>query len=131
MLVVESDHPLAREPEVRMAALAEHALVDLHVQGSPTGEVIDAAARAAGLTLTYTAGADDHHGVLAMVAAGMGSTVLPHLAIRDLPAGLVARPLLDPTPVRRIALHTRQTMAQLPHVAFLRRELGRIARTED
>lgn len=131
VLVVEADHPLARESEVRMAALAEHALVDLHVQGSRTGEVIDEAARAAGLALRYTAGADDHHGVLAMVAAGMGSTVLPRLATRELPAGLVTRPLLDPTPVRRVALHTRQTMAQLPHVAFLRRELARIARAED
>lgn len=128
VLVVESDHPLAREPEVRMAELAEHALVDLHVQGSPSGEVIDEAARAAGLDLRYAAGADDHHGVLAMVAAGMGVTVLPLLATLDLPAGLVVRPLLDPTPVRRIALHVRQTMSALPHVVFLRREIGRVAR---
>ncbi|WP_180953231.1 LysR family transcriptional regulator [Brevibacterium ihuae] len=128
VVVTEADHPLAQAPEVRMAELAEHALVDLHVQGSPSGEVIDEAARAAGLDLRYAAGADDHHGVLAMVAAGMGVTVLPLLATLDLPAGLVVRPLLDPTPVRRIVLHVRQTMSALPHVVFLRREIGRVAR---
>ena len=48
VVVTEADHPLAQAPEVRMAELAEHALVDLHVQGSPSGEVIDEAARAAG-----------------------------------------------------------------------------------
>lgn len=55
-----------------------------------------------------------------MVTAEIGVTVLPRLAFGDLPSGLTARPLVDPTPLRRVVLLVRQEMAHLDHVETIR-----------
>ncbi len=116
MVVLGQEHPLARYDEVPVVRLAEERMVDLDVFGSPTGQVIDQATSAAGFSPRYVASADDHYGILAMVAAGVGLTVLPRLAIADLPDSLTARPLVDPTPVRRVVLQIRREVAHLEHV---------------
>ncbi|GAA1336715.1 LysR family transcriptional regulator [Arthrobacter roseus] len=120
MLVLPHAHALARQSEVAVAQLIAEPMVDLDVHGSPSGDVMDHATQAVGFTPNYVARADDHYGILAMVAAGIGVTVLPRLAIGDLPGGLTARPLVDPKPLRRVVLLVRREIAHLEHVEIIR-----------
>jgi DNA-binding transcriptional LysR family regulator len=127
-LVVRHDHPVAGRHEVRVAELADLPLLDLDVEGSISGDVMDEAARAAGITPQHVARADDHYGLLAMVMAGVGVAPLPRLATLDLPAGLAAVPLVDPVPRRNIVLRCDDAVRHLPHIADIRAELMRAAR---
>lgn len=127
-LVVRDDHPVAGRHEVRVAELADLPLLDLDVEGSISGDVMDEAARAAGITPQHVARADDHYGLLAMVMAGVGVAPLPRLAALDLPAGLTAVPLVDPVPRRSIVLRCDDAVRHLPHIADIRAELVRAAR---
>ena len=127
-LVVRDDHPVAGRHEVRVAELADLPLLDLDVEGSISGDVMDEAARAAGITPQHVARADDHYGLLAMVMAGVGLAPLPRLAALDLPAGLTAVSLVDPVPRRSIVLRCDDAVRHLPHIADIRAELVRAAR---
>ena len=127
-LVVRDDHPVAGRHEVRVAELADLPLLDLDVEGSISGDVMDEAARAAGITPQHVARADDHYGLLAMVRAAVGVAPLPRLAALDLPAGLTAVSLVDPVPRRSIVLRCDDAVRHLPHIADIRAELVRAAR---
>ncbi|GAA4283301.1 LysR family transcriptional regulator [Brevibacterium daeguense] len=116
VLVVAADHRFASAAEVAMADLEPEAWVDPDMHGTPANRVAVLACHAAGFEPRFTAGSDDHYAALAMVAAGIGITVLPRLAARDLPAGLRSVPLVDPTPKRRIALQVRDSVAHLDYV---------------
>lgn len=129
MVVLPHSHRLAGQTEVAVGQLAEEPMLHLSVIGGPTGDVIEHAAHAAGFTPAYVARADDHYGILAMVSAGIGVTVLPRLAIADLPGDLTARPLIDPTPIRRVVLLVRGEIAHLDHVGTIRAALRRRAET--
>ena len=120
LLILPADHTLSEQSEVSVGQLADEPLLDPDVQGSATGDVIDHAARAAGISPRYAARADDHYSILAMVSAGIGLAALPRLAVAELPADLTSRPLTDPTPYRRIVLHVDRRVAHLPHIQFLR-----------
>ncbi len=52
--------------------------------------------------------------LLAMVQARAGATILPGLATRTLPRGLVVRPLADPACIRRVSLLHRDGATQSP-----------------
>lgn len=129
MVVMPHAHPFARSPEVAVAELAAEPMVDHRVPGDPAGDVIDHAARAAGFTPSHVARGDDHYGILAMVSAGIGVTVLPRLAIGDLPPGLTARPLVGPTPVRRVVLLVRREIAHLEYIEVLGAAVHEVARS--
>lgn len=120
VLVLPVDHPLSDLSAVPVGELADVPLLDPAVQGSATGDVIDHATRAAGISPRFSARADDHYGILAMVSAGIGVAALPRLAVADLPPDLTSRPLTDPAPHRRIMLHIDRASAHLPHVVLLR-----------
>ncbi len=51
---------------------------------------------------------DDHRAALSLVAAGIGVTVLPRLAVPELFEGIVALPLVQPAVARRIVVHAGQ-----------------------
>lgn len=120
MLVIPRGHPDSARSAVPVAELSSLPLLDLDVQESATGDVIDEAMRAAGIDPPYVARADDHYGVLAMVAAGIGVAPLPRLAAQDLPESLTLVPLTDPVPFRRMVLRVRKSLAHLPHISTLR-----------
>ncbi len=89
------------------------------------------------LSVCHLAGASERGGFRAtsletlrqMVAAGVGMTLLPRLAVAPpVPAqpGVRVRPFLDPPPSRRIAMcwrHTHPARAFLPSLAALLRDL--------
>ena len=126
-LVVRRDHPAATQQTGRVADLRDLSLLDLDVEGSVSGDVMDDAARAAGITPHHVARADDHYGLLAMVMAGIGVAPLPRLAALDLPPSLVAVPLVDPEPVRSIVLHSDPAAQHHPHMTDIRAAFRRAA----
>ncbi len=116
-VAVPSTHRLVSERSVSMRQLQRENWVDHDIYESPTGRIIRSASRAAGFTPQFSARLDDHHAALRLVAAGLGVTVLPHLALRDLPPGVVVRALHRPRVQRRIVAHVRHSMSLDPLVA--------------
>lgn len=106
--VLPAAHPLAGGAGVSLADLADQPWVDHDIYDSPIGRIVRGACSAAGFTPRYAARLDDHRAALRLVAAGVGVTVLPRLAVPDLPAGLVAEPLVRPAVSRRIVAHASQ-----------------------
>jgi DNA-binding transcriptional LysR family regulator len=45
---------------------------------------------------------DDHNVLMGLVSSGVGVTLLPQLALRTAPAGVVVRPVASSDPTRRI-----------------------------
>lgn len=133
VVVLPSDHPLARSPQVRLADLAEETWIDNVVYDSPTLRILTDACRAAGFQPRFAARCDDHQAAVGLVAAGLGVTAFPTLAAHRLPEGLLAWPLVDPTPRRRIVALQRQltahTDAAVLALAALRELAGRADRT--
>lgn len=115
-LVLPAGHPAAEHDEVSLAALATEAWIDIDIYESPTGRIVMQACRAAGFTPRYVARFDDHHAVMALVAAGIGVTVLPELALQTVPRGAVHVGLVNPSPRRQVVAMVRDSAAHLPAV---------------
>ena len=105
--VLPAAHPLAGLPEVGLRDLAEEPWVDHDIYDSPIGRIVLSACGAAGFAPRYAARLDDHRAALRLVAAGIGVTVLPRLAVSglSLPPGAVAKPLVRPGVSRRIVAY--------------------------
>lgn len=110
-VVLPVDHPLAQSESVEVHELSDQMWVDHDIKDSPNGRMIRTACQAAGFVPQFAARLDDHNAALSLVAAGLGITVLPHLALQDLPRGTVVRALRNPTVQRRIVAHVRQDRA--------------------
>jgi DNA-binding transcriptional LysR family regulator len=108
VVVLPAAHPLAAAPEVSLRDLAEQPWVDHDIYDSPIGRIVLSACSAAGFAPRYAARLDDHRAALRLVAAGIGVTVLPRLAVPGDSPGLVARPLVRPSVARRIVAHAGQ-----------------------
>lgn len=105
VVVLPSSHRLAGAAEVALRDLEAEPWIDHDIYDSPIGRIVRSACTAAGFTPRPAARLDDHRAALRIVAAGVGVTVLPLLAVADLPAGVVVRPLTRPTVQRRIVAH--------------------------
>lgn len=127
-VVVPAGHPAADEDEVALASLAAEAWIDIDIYESPTGRIVLQACRAAGFTPRYVARFDDHHAVMALVAAGIGVTVLPELALRRVPPGVAHVGLVNPSPRRQVVAMVRDNAAHLPSVRAGLRLLEEAAR---
>lgn len=68
--------------------------------------ILDECARQVGVTLSASIEADSFSAMIALVSNGMGSTVLPLAAIFPLVQNgtVIARPIVDPTPSRKLIL---------------------------
>jgi DNA-binding transcriptional LysR family regulator len=118
------------DTEVPMGALAGQALIDNDFHQSACTAIIGNASRAAGFAPRYVARAEDHHTALAFVAAGVGVTVLPSLAVPESMPGVESRELVNPSPRRRIVVHVREAVADAPPVVRALDLLeGAVART--
>lgn len=114
--VLPQDHPLASERVIDMQQLEHEEWVDHDIYNSATGRIILSACQAAGFTPQFTARLDDHQAALSLISAGLGVTVLPQLALRDLPGGVVVRSLSRPQVQRRIVAHIRRPESSDPVV---------------
>ncbi len=122
--LVAKGHHLAAAPAMHVHQLADESLI------MPVGgvePVLRAALRTLGLEPTVAYRMRDLNALLAMVAEGLGITVLPALAVPSTPPGVAIVPL-SPAMTRQIALGVRGVAQGLPAVtAFIdiARELAR------
>jgi DNA-binding transcriptional LysR family regulator len=117
-VVAPRGHELLTEWDERvpLAALAGQALIDNDYHGNSCTRIIRNACRAAGFAPRYVARSEDHHTALAFVAAGVGATILPGLAVPESMPGVDSRELVNPSPRRRIVVHVRDGAADTPPV---------------
>ena len=127
---IPAGHQLAAEETIGLQQLQGESWVDHDIYESPAGRIVRSACQAAGFSPQFSARLDDHHATLRCVAAGLGVSVLPYLALRDLPEGVTVRPLHRPRVQRRIVAHVRQSERQEPLVAaslqFLREQADQL-----
>ncbi len=134
VVVLPETHALAGEAEVELSLLGAEQWVDNDFARGWCRRVLLEACACAGFSPPFHVEAHDYRSAIAFVAAGVGITVLPKLGAADLPAGVVALPLVRPTPVRSIYVVVRDAVGRTPPVALavnlLREIAGRSASTE-
>ena len=107
VLAVHHEHPLARRRAVTLTDLKGEGWVSNDSFANPGHRIVLAACAAKGFTPRFTVQAQDHHSALGFVAAGVGITVLPRLAARIIPNGVVRVRITDP-PVRQLVAMVRE-----------------------
>ncbi len=107
ILAVHHEHPLARRRTVTLTDLKGEGWVSNDSFANPGHRIVLAACAAKGFTPRFTVQAQDHHSALGFVAAGVGITVLPRLAARIIPDGVVRVRIPDP-PVRQLVAMVRE-----------------------
>jgi DNA-binding transcriptional LysR family regulator len=104
-LALPHDHPAARRSRIRLADLAD----DLWIQSDtcgPCGRLHQAACMAAGFEPKVSFESDDYNVVQGLIAAGVGVSLLPALALTNVREDIVVRSLGKSAPTRRIAAAT-------------------------
>jgi len=105
------DHPLAAEEKVDLAALRDEAWLCGQCPSS-CADAIKEACRAAGFEPRIAFQSDDYHVLQGFVAANLGVTLLPDLALPTLRDDIVVRPTDPPAAVRRVWATTRPAGAR-------------------
>jgi molybdate transport repressor ModE-like protein len=105
-LALPRDHALADAEVVRLADLADGAWL-CGVCPSSCGDVVKEACRQAGFDPRIAFESDEYQVLQAYVAAGLGFTLLPDLALPALRADLVVRPTVPEAPKRQVWAATR------------------------
>ncbi|MEU6724405.1 LysR family transcriptional regulator [Nonomuraea wenchangensis] len=100
LVALPAGHRLAAEAEVDLRDLAGETWIEAAPRGQPT--LLLAACAAAGFAPRGGLRVAEWTGKFGFVAAGLGVTLVPELAARAVPAGLVLRPLLGQAPARRV-----------------------------
>jgi DNA-binding transcriptional LysR family regulator len=100
-LALPRDHALADAEFVRLADLAEEAWL-CGVCPSSCGDVVKQACREAGFDPRIAFESDEYQVLQAYVAAGLGFTLLPDLALPALRGDLVVRPTVPEAPKRQV-----------------------------
>jgi DNA-binding transcriptional LysR family regulator len=99
--VLAKDHPLASRRRLRLADLADDPWV-ASTDRCGCRVITDRACQDAGFEVRVAFEADETMAAQALVAAGVGVTIFPRLALSPLNPGVVARSLGRDAPVRRI-----------------------------
>ena len=101
LAVVPADHALAPRKAIRLDHLANETWVAGCGGGICNAMLYEACAEA-GYRPPIAFESDDHNVLLGLVSTGVGVTLLPRLAARTVPPGVVVRPVAGSDPLRRI-----------------------------
>jgi DNA-binding transcriptional LysR family regulator len=112
-LALPKSHPLAEEQVVPLAKLAEEQWL-CGTRPSSCGDAVVRACRDAGFSPRIGFESDDYHVMQGFIAAGLGFTLLPDLALPTLRSDLVVRATDPPAPERRVWAATRAEGARSP-----------------
>lgn len=113
--VLPAAHRLAGQKTIPLRELAEEPWVDNDFSRGPCRQVVLDACASVGFNPTFHVETHDYPTAISFVAAGVGITVLPPLGIGAItPPGLVAVPVVDPVPQRRIAVRVRESLRENP-----------------
>ena len=119
------DHPLAGADRVRLADLADEAWV-CGTRPSSCSQAVVETCRAAGFEPRIAFESDEYPVLQGYVAAGLGYTLLPDLALPTLRSDLVIRPTRPAAPKRRVWAATRVEGARSPATEAMVETLGRV-----
>lgn len=128
-LVLPAAHPLARQRQVKLAALRDEKLVSLPPE-SRTRRLLDGAAAAAGFSLAHGIAVNQFGTLYALVREGAGIGVVPGGAGREqADPGLAFRPLVAPRLLRQVGVLRLAERLPTPSaegvLAAIRAALGR------
>jgi molybdate transport repressor ModE-like protein len=112
-LALPKKHPLAERQVVPLAELSQERWL-CGSRPSSCGEVVFRACRDAGFEPQVGFESDDYHVMQGFIAAGLGFTLLPDLALPTLRSDLVVRATDPPAPQRRVWAATRAEGARSP-----------------
>jgi DNA-binding transcriptional LysR family regulator len=112
-LALPKDHELAARPVVPLAAFAETEWL-CGSRPSSCGEVVYRACRDAGFEPRIGFETDDYHVMQGFIAAKLGVTLLPDLALTTLRTDLVVRDTDPPAPTRRVWAASRPAGSRSP-----------------
>jgi len=107
------DHPLAGRAKVPLKKLCDEAWLS-GVCPSSCGEMVKHACRTAGFEPRITFESDDYHVLQGFVAAGLGVTLLPDLAMPTLRGDVVVVPVDGQVPKRNVWAVTRTEGSRSP-----------------
>jgi DNA-binding transcriptional LysR family regulator len=124
-----ADHPLATDAEVELAALAREPWIAGDGQGC-CGAITATACAAAGFVPDVVHETNDWQAVTQLVAHGHGVALLPRLAQRSLPDGVVIRPVAGPAPRRQFFAAVPAGSETSPVIDLVLRQLSASARPE-
>ena len=118
------EHPLARKPRLRLRDLCE----EPWIEGGPAGcrRPLFRACAAAGFEPHIRFGSEQWVGKQGLVAAGVGVTLIPGLAVATVRDDIVLRSLTD-APARTISIATHCSRFRAPGVEPMRAILKRVA----
>jgi DNA-binding transcriptional LysR family regulator len=123
-VAVPQHHPLADAAELRMEDLRD----ETWIEGRHCADALMTAAHDAGFEPRIAFDAAEWIGKQGLVAAGVGITLIPSLALGTVRDGLVLRSLGPDGPRRHVFLATHAWLTPAPAVAPMRAILRRIAR---
>lgn len=132
--VVRVDDPLAERPAVPLAELAARRWVDNDLREGPCRQVVLSACAQAGFVPCFVVETHDYRTAFAFVATGIGITVVPSLAVGELPEDLTTVAVVSPTPVRHLSVAVKKSIARHPaarRVVSLLEELAGAVPTSD
>jgi molybdate transport repressor ModE-like protein len=112
-LALPRGHPLADASTVRLADVAEESWLS-GVCPSSCGEVVKLVCRDAGFDPRIAFESDDYHVLQGFVAAGLGLTLLPDLALPTLREDIVIRTIEPEAPKRRVWAAVRPVGSRSP-----------------
>jgi len=118
------EHPLAAERELRMEDLRD----ETWIEGRHCADALMTAAHHAGFEPRVAFDSAEWLGKQGLVAAGVGITLIPTLALGTVRDELVLRSLGDDGPRRQIYLATHAWLSPAPAVAAMKAILRRMAR---
>jgi DNA-binding transcriptional LysR family regulator len=100
-LLIAADHPLASRSRLRLGDLADETWIN-STPGCGCHQAVEHACGQAGFNPNVAFETDEILSQQALVAAGMGVTLLPQLALTTIHPDVVVRPVGKHAPVRRI-----------------------------
>jgi DNA-binding transcriptional LysR family regulator len=112
--VVPVGHPLAGHAKIPLGELAGERWIDADLSNGVCRQVMLDACAEAGFAPEFAVETHDYSTAVSFAATGIGITVIPELGAVNLPAGLVAVPVVSPAPVRHIYVAVKKSIAQHP-----------------
>jgi len=109
-LVLPAAHPAAERRKVRLEELADESWILGSVDAScPDSQILERACRSAGFEPLIAFNSDDYNAIQGFVAAGVGVSLIPDLALISVRDDVVVRSLGARPPLRRIEALTSAT----------------------
>ena len=124
--VLPSEHPLAAKPRIRLEELRDDHWLAGSQRGCPDTMILLRACNAAGFEPRIAFHSDDYLAIQGFVAAGVGVSLIPDLALLAVRDDVAIRALRSHTPVRRIQAATLRDGYKSPAIEAMLETLAEV-----